>query len=332
VYRQGEIQRLTNLLRTADERERELWWGREKLGGLDIEIADLAKRIAELEARVESEKQDVEQLREGGLRPMLLELFGALERRTEKEERELFEITLVYDAAVAQINAARGNRKRTAARVDALSGAEQEVADALVAVAEHVAANPDAKGAFDSDIAARLGHIGDTAQSKLSGASSSAGGQVARERGLRMLIALREDTATSVLGALTMGDRGGRPVPRAELLEALDAAKVARADIGILRDSLHDPDHDGLTHFERLHRWSSLVVAAQRSLSRFVEEIYEVYALHPLSGRFAVVVFGALGAASEAPIDQERVFLAEYLREWTLALERFIFDIEVALP
>ena len=321
-----------------------LWRARLRFAGVDCELEDLMLRIVQLELRVEAERGDVDRLRSGGLRAHLLALFGSVNRQLEREEDELFQATLLYDAAVQQRTQVEGLRAELIADIDELdryAAAHPESIDlfdheiapmlyrALVESAGSVPATPSAAWAHAMNI---LRIEVDPSMAQHAGSNQPA---PTREAAIASLAALRGELDMTVFG-----ERVGVAYPtrvshlhKSELDQALDAALAARWDLAeMFNDSLGHRERPGEPRYVYLDRLAGTVIRTQTSLGRFVNEIADVYLLYPLVGEFSSVVFAALRTVHDAPVDADTAGIHKYFEEWIKTLDRYIRDLRAKLP
>lgn len=355
VHRTSPIEQLSERVRNADAAVRKKLALLRRRWGAEVQLEDFRARIAHLELRVEKERGDVEALRGGGLRVALMKLFGMLDRRIEREERELFEISLEYQSVLEQLGEAERVRLELTERILAVGDAEKHAEKAIGALKRFLIDNPGAAAALEPDMASRIEvpieqfaklasiepqQAWTEAMAALRDANSGDRGpsspEVSSAEAVAALRAVRASVEATVLGD-ELGKGAADPVsPRQEmeLREASAAATHAHSKLTGLREALRWPLGASESHFARADEIAAAVVDAHSALSRFVREITDVYMLYPLSGAFAALVFAALRTVDEAPLSTEPGdgYQCPYLNGWISLLERYSYEIDQKLP
>jgi hypothetical protein len=351
MYRQGEIQRLTERVKVARERVKDLQRARLRLAGVECELEDLMLKIAQLELEVEAERGDVDALRNGTLRGSILELFGLHDSRLKAENEELLQAALIYDAAVEQRAAAQKQRTELVAHIEELGDVLGDASRAYRELDKYVDAHPDSVEALEADLTTMIRGGGPVAGVSLRPEWQRAMDALrapvevempdelgpsrwspSRYKAIAALTALSDDRSVTVLGESRQ--EHGRPSSSAhdvELIQALDAAGQALDDLTVLREVVLG-ERWKREHARRVEQITQAVVAAQTSLGRFVHEVSDVYLIYPLYGSFAELVLAALRTAHDEKVDTNRVEIVRYINGWRELLERYAVDLRAKVP
>lgn len=360
VYRDSEVERLVARARQAEERVDQLRRAQLRLAGVDLELEDLMLHIAQLELRVEAEQADVDELRSGGLRALLLKLVGQKGPETRRQEEELFEAALAYEAAIERRAEARRLREQLHAEIAGVRDAHDQAEHAFGELERYAAAHPESVDLLGADMvellrARRVEHAPKADERLEQLVSESAFPPPARwVRAMRALRAGKPsgssripptyEQAIEALEALRAQrltlwpvDPAGPPSllsprRRQELTEAHAAADAAIEGMDALRDAIVREVGAGTGSTpEIMDAVAPSLVTAQLRLDRFVREMAEAYLMYPLSGTFAETVLAALRAACDVRLDPDNERVLSYLREWSAVLRHFRRDLNVEL-